>query len=195
MNTTYPSDEGLNSRRRVSDVDVMRRSGLVWILWSALAVAAAAQQGTDFSGRWVLVSSAVADPNAARSITVRQPVTRTNNLGAPMPPAFLQLIVEREFADRVTTETHAIGLQGGMVGGIVGGDADARYQSRFSVNWEGQRLVIHRSSYSGATRDAGPYWERDEEWELDPAGMLVISVTDRASDTEPRSNAFNYSRM
>src|SRR5262245_7112018 len=134
----------------------MRRLGLIWALLAALAVKAAAQQGTDFSGRWVLVSSAVADPNAARSLNVRQPVTRTNNLGAPMPPAFLQLVVEREFADRVTTETHQIGIEGGIVGGIVGGTAGGTsHRSYFSVRWVGQQLVIERGSTPIATRDAG----------------------------------------
>ena len=108
-----------------------------------------------------------------------------------MAPYFLELTVEREFADRVTTETHKIGVGGGMVGGIAGG---ASYRSRFSVGWEGQRLVFERSSYSGPTRDAGSDWEHSEEWELDAAGMLVVTVTDRASDAAPKSNAFTYRR-
>mgnify|MGYP003575670900 CR=1 FL=1 len=170
----------------------MRRLGLAWTLWSALVVAAAAQQGTDFSGRWVLVSSAVADANAAQSLIVRQPVTRTNNLGAPMPPAFMQLIIEREYADRVTTETHQIGIRGGIVGGIAGGGRS--YQSSFSVRWEGPRLIIERSSNPSPARDAGPSWEHTEEWELNSAGTLVISVTDQASDSAPKSNTFTYRR-
>jgi hypothetical protein len=173
----------------------MRRCGFIWILWCALAGAAGAQQGTDFSGRWVLVSSAAADPASARFLNVSQPVMRTNQLGGAMPPAFLTLIIEREFSDRVTTETHKIGVQGGLVGGTVaGGSSGPRFQSGFSVGWDGPRLVIERHSYSGPTRDAGPYWEHVEEWELDPAGMLVVAVADRASDTEPKSNTFTYRR-
>jgi hypothetical protein len=175
----------------------MRHPTLVCIVSASLAIAvsAAAQDQPDFSGRWVLVSSAVADPNAARSLNIRQPVRVTNALGAPMAPYFLELIVEREFADRVTTETHTIGVGGGIVGGVAGGDlAGARYQSRFSVRWEGDRLVIERGSYSGQTRDAVPYWEHTEEWEMDAAGMLVVTVTDRASDAAPKSNTFMYRR-
>jgi hypothetical protein len=171
----------------------MRHPTLACIVSAAIAIAvsAAAQDQPDVSGRWVLVSSAVADPNAARSLNIRQPVRVTNALGAPMAPYFLELIVEREFADRVTTETHKIGVGGGMVGGIAGG---ASFQSRFSVGWEGPRLVFERSSYSGATRDAGPFWEHIEVWELDSAGMLVVTLTDRASDAAPKSNTVTYRR-
>jgi hypothetical protein len=38
-------------------------------------------------------------------------------------------------------------------------------------------------------------WEHTEEWELDSAGMLVISVNDRAPDTEPKSITLTYRRM
>lgn len=165
----------------------MRHAGVPWILSFAIAVSAAAQDQPDFAGRWVLVSSAVADPNAARSLNIRQPVRVTNALGSPVAPYFLDLIVERELADRGTTETHHIGVGGGSVGG-------GSYRSRFSVGWQGRRLVFERGSYSGPTRDAGPYWEHSEEWELDSAGMLVMSVTDRASDAAPKSNTFTYRR-
>jgi hypothetical protein len=168
-----------------------RLAGVPWILSLAIAASAAAQDQPDFSGRWVLVSSAVADPNAARSLNIRQPVRDTNALGAPMAPHFLALIVEREFADRVTTETHQIGVEGGIVGGTVGGASD---QSRFSVRWEGDRLVIERGSDSSQTRDARRYWEHTEEWELDAAGVLVVTVTDRASDAGPKANTFTYRR-
>jgi hypothetical protein len=168
---------------------------VLWILSLAIALSAAVQDHPDFSGRWVLVSSLVADPNAARSLNIRQPVTRTNQLGGPMPPSFLELIVEREFADRTTTETHKMGVGGGIIGGVAGGDrAGTRFQSRFSVRWEGDRLVMERSSYAGSTRDAGPSWEHTEEWQLNAAGMLVVTVTDRASDTETKSNTFTYRR-
>ena len=128
----------------------MRHAGVPWILSFAIAVSAAAQDQPDLSGRWVLVSSEVADSNAARSLNIRQPVRVTNALGAPMAPYFLDLIVEREFADRVTTETHQIGVGGGMVGGTAGG---ASYHSRFSVAWQGRRLVFERGSYSGPSGD------------------------------------------
>jgi len=132
----------------------MRHHALVWIASASLAIAvsAAAQDHPDFSGRWVLVSSAVADASAARSLNIRQPVEVTNALGAPMAPYSLELIVEREFVDRVTTETHKIGVEGGIVGGVA------------------------------------------EEWEWDSAGILVVTVTDRASDAAPKSNSFTYRR-
>src|SRR5262245_4825656 len=124
------------------------------ILLMAIPAAVAAQDKPDFSGRWVLVSSSTPDPSAAQTLAVRQTVTRTNVRGGPMQPFFSALIVERQFADRAATATYQIGVQGGMVGGIVGGGGA---ETRRSVRWEGNRLVIETGSYSYPTRRDGPY--------------------------------------
>src|SRR5215510_9387167 len=110
----------------------------------AIPMAVAAQDKPDFSGRWVLVSSSTPDPSAAQTLTVRQTVTRTNVRGGLMQPFFSTLIVKRQFADRATTDTYQIGVQGGIVGGIVGGGIA---ETRHSVRWEGNRLVIETGSY------------------------------------------------
>src|SRR5262245_24156245 len=121
-----------------------RQFRLCAILLMAIPTAVAAQDKPDFSGRWVLVSSGTPDPSAAQTLSVRQTVTRTNVRGGPMQPSFSTLIVERQFADRAATATYQIGVQGGMVGG---GDAQSRTETRHSVRWEGNRLVIETGSY------------------------------------------------
>jgi hypothetical protein len=138
-------------------------------------VTAAAQDKPDFSGRWVLVSASRTGPDVATSLIVRQPVRRTNAFGAPMPPAFLDLVVERQSADRVRTDTFQIGVSGGIVGG--GG-----VQSRFSVRWEGNRLVISNENVSS---------EHTEEWELSQ-GSLVITTTDRDAGGDTKASTLIY---
>ena len=165
------------------------------ILLTAIPTAVAAQDKPDFSGRWVLVSSSTPDPSAAQILTVRQTVTRTDVRGRPMEPYFSALIVERQFADRAATATYQIGVQGGMVGAIVGGGrAETRAETRHSVRWDGNRLVIETGSYSGPSRSDGPYSERSEEWQLDAAGRLVLSVTDRRSGAQEASNTLTYQK-
>ena len=112
-----------------------------------------------------------------------------------MEPYFSALIVERQFADRAATATYQIGVQGGMVGAIVGGGrAETRAETRHSVRWDGNRLVIETGSYSGPSRSDGPYSERSEEWQLDAAGRLVLSVTDRRSGAQEASNTLTYQK-
>jgi len=172
-----------------------RQFRLCAILLMAIPTAVAAQDKPDFSGRWVLVSSSTPDPSAAQTLSVRQTVTRTNVRGGPMQPFFSTLIVERQFADRAATATYQIGVQGGMVGGIVGGGgAESRTETRHSVRWEGNRLVIETGSYSGPTRSDGPYSEHTEEWQLDAAGRLVLSVTERGSGAQEVSNTLTYQK-
>jgi hypothetical protein len=156
-----------------------------------------AQDKPDFSGRWILETSAGAGPDVARSLTVHQPVVRTNVYGAPTPPFFKELSVERQFGTDVRTETYQIGGQGGMVFGALPAsrgtapDVNAS-QTRFSVHWEDDRLVIDTGSYSGPTREAGPYTEHTEVWRLDAAGMLVLSTTDRGSGIASTTKTVTY---
>jgi len=136
---------------------------------------AAAQDKPDFSGRWVLVSASRTGPDVETSLIVRQPVTRTNAFGAPMPPAFLELIVERRSKDRMRTDTFQLGVSGGIVGG--GG-----VQSRFSVRWEGNTLVIANETILS---------EHTEEWEL-LQGSLVITTKDRDAGGDTKSSTLIY---
>ena len=154
------------------------RACFLSMLLATIPVAAAAQDKPDFSGRWVLVSASHTDPDVAASLVVRQPVTRTNVFGASMPPAFLELIVERQFPDRLRTDTFQIGVSGGIVGG--GG-----VQNRFSVRWEENTLVMTNESGSG---------EHAETWAL-VQGSLIITTRDRDGGGDTRSNTLTYRRL
>jgi hypothetical protein len=166
-----------------------RRLGMRKTHWPcvliALAVAGvAAQDKPDFSGRWVLEDPLPATADTPRALTVRQSLVRTSARGTPMEPFFKDLIVDREFETEVRSETHHIGIVGGVVGGMArGAQAPSKSpQSRFSVTWEGNRLVIETGTYSGPTREDGPYRERTEVWSLDTNGRLVLAVTSRSSE-------------
>jgi hypothetical protein len=128
---------------------------------------------------------------------IHQPVRRTTALGKPMPPAFLELSVERHFASGVRTEMYQLGTEGGTQAGIVGGTAEdlERWRSRLSVHWEGNQLHIETGSYSGPTRDAGPYDEHTEVWRLDEQGSLTIAVVDRRSGADVAMRMLTYRRQ
>jgi hypothetical protein len=150
-----------------------------------------AQGKPDFSGRWVLASATVADPDVAESLTVKQVIARTNVFGAPMEPYFSEISIEREFVDHARTDTYQIGTAGGTIGGVGGLGGRPVTQSRVSVQWDADRLVIETSSDSG-TAQAAQHSERKEIWQLDPTGTLTSSVSSSGSGIEPRSNVLTY---
>jgi hypothetical protein len=160
-----------------------------WLAVVVLAVSPAseAQEKPDFSGQWELVVAAGASSaGVAPRITIRQPIVRTNALGAPMKPSFATLTVERIFADRVTTETFQIGVDGGTIGG--GG-----FRTSFSVRWEEHQLVMVNSAYSGPG-SADLTTEHKEVWELAPDGTLIISATEFEVGHDSTSKRLTYRR-
>jgi hypothetical protein len=168
---------------------------LAWcvVLLPLVGASPAAQDKPDLSGVWVLQDPPQPGVGIAPSLTVRQPLRRTNVRGEPMPPAFLELTVERHFTSGTKTERYYIGTVGGTVGGIA--DRRGSAPSRFSVRWDGDRLRIETGSYSGPTRDSGPFTEHDEVWSLDEQGRLLISVVDRRSGGEPATRTLTYRRQ
>jgi hypothetical protein len=165
------------------------------ILSMFVAASVAAQDTPDFSGQWNLETSADADPAVAQSLTVRQHAVRTNVYGDPIPLFFKELTVERRFGNDVRTETYQIGIEGGVVGGVSppnrGIDVNVS-RTRFSVRWEDNRLVIDIGSYSGPSREAGPFTEHTEVWQLDATGMLILSMTDRGSGIPSTTKTLMY---
>src|SRR5262249_2516917 len=146
----------------------------------ALAVIAAAQDQPDFSGHWVLVDPLRPGADVARSLTIRQPIVRTTARGAPMPPAFLELTVERQSEQAVRAESYMIGSEGGSSSGGPGVG-----ETRVSVLWRGDRLFIATHHTTGPSRDATTTTEHTEEWSFDERGRLVIVVVDREGDAQP----------
>src|SRR3982074_1490403 len=152
----------LNERRDDRAMSRLRRT-LSWLPVACMlfAAAAAGQTQPDFSGRWVLVDPVDATTNIPRILIVQQPIVRTNVYGAPMAPAFLRITIERHFVDDIRTDTYQIGVEGGVVVGVSHGVAPKAPvpQTRFSVHWDSDRLVMETGNYSGPTREAGPYAE------------------------------------
>jgi hypothetical protein len=166
----------------------MRHSGTLSVLLLTVVSTVAAQDKPDFSGQWKLIGATPSSAGAASGLTIRQPVTRTNVFGAPVKPAFLQLTIERAFDNRSTMETFQIGVDGGTVG-------SGSVRTSVSVRWEENRLAISTASYSGSGAGSErPTSEHKEVWEVDPDGMLIITVTDREAGRDPISNALTYRR-
>ena len=184
---------------------VLRRLSWSWLLVSlaAIGLAAAAQDKPDkpdFSGRWILDDPLQPGPDIPRTLTISQPIVRTNFLGAPMPPAFLELTVARQFENEGRSDIYHIGTVGGVVGGGVDGNGrpgqiSSRTETRLSVQWRGDRLLIETGRYAGPTRDSGPYTEHREEWWFDDQGRLRIIAVDRRSDSEDVTHTLAYRRQ
>jgi hypothetical protein len=153
----------------------------------ALANAAVAQGKPDFSGRWVLVTPR--NEGFARELTVSYGIEERSRI----------LSVERQYATNVHRDTYKFGVSGGGVsGGVTGGSgsvsAGATLETRFSVTWNYDRLVILTSRDSGPTRDSLSHTEYNETWSLDAKGQLVILATDRAPASAPVTTALTYRR-
>ena len=149
----------------------MPKLAIASLALAVVSVGLEAQSGTNFSGTWVL--EAVAPDSAAvpQRLVVQQPITTTNMLGVPMPPAYLYLNVERWFQDEVRKDTYQIGVVGGFVG-AGSGAASATPQSRWSVTWQDAALRMEWENVGGSAGSA----RRVETWHLDNLKTLLISV-------------------
>jgi hypothetical protein len=162
-----------------------------------MVVSVAAQDKPDFSGRWVLEDPLPAAADTPRAMTIRQSLTRTTVHGKPMEPYWSDVVVEREFADDVRSETHRIGIVGGTVTGAGTGRAGAGSEgtsTAYSVTWDAKELVIQTGSYSPPAPGTRSYRERKEVWSLDERGRLVVTVTNRSSDTATTTQMSRYRR-
>jgi hypothetical protein len=163
----------------------MKRLGSACALMLVAVATAGAQGKPDFSGQWLLVTPR--DEGFARELTVRYEVEERMR----------SLIVERQYATDVQRDTYKVGVSGGGVsGGIVGGSgsvsAGATLETRFSVTWDYDRLVILTSRDSGPTRESMSHTEHNETWSLDARGQLVILATDRAPSSSPVTTVLTY---
>src|SRR5258705_3362261 len=96
------------------------------LLTPLVAIGLAAQDKPDFSGNWVLEDPPQPGVDIPRTLAIRQPLQRTTALGKPMPPAYLQLTIERHFESGVRAETYHIGTESGTVSGTVGGSGSSQ---------------------------------------------------------------------
>ena len=162
----------------------MRMRLCLVVLVSVIVGTAAAQGKPDFLGRWVLVSPDDVAEDVARELVVRE------SFEAPVTV----MRVERRSKAEVRSDRYQVGLVGGTVGGIGEGGRNSNARTVFSVAWRGDTLVIETGNYSGSIEEPGPYSEHGETWSLDAQGRLVMTVTDRASGTEPRTIQLTYRR-
>lgn len=170
----------LLSRRRVA------RLLLSWVFVAAWSIALHGQQGTDFSGSWLLEEGAASPADIPRRLTVRQPITTTTLRGDPMPPAYLTLTVTRHFANSVQETTYKIGTIGGTVGGLPGVPGVST-KTEHAVLWRGDALAIENWNWSGGVRRG-----RTEVWRLD-GDRLIITVTLSELETA-NAQTFAYRR-
>jgi hypothetical protein len=155
----------------------MRMTIGLCVLASIIGRASAAQDKPDFSGQWVLVSSADVGADAARELAISQ------TIGTPGAI----LVVERRSKDGVHSERYRTGVR-------VFVERRDGSNTRLSVRWDGDTLVIERDSYSGQTADSPPDTAHQELWSIDPNGMLVMTVADRSVGAEPRTTKLVYRR-
>ena len=141
----------------------------------------AAQGQPDFSGRWMLESPAQAAPDIPLALSVRQSLVRTNVRGEAMKPFFKDINVDREFESGTRSETHHIGVTGGVVPGARRDGTPDGPRRHHAVKWDGNALVSEGGSYTGQTRETGVWTERREVWSLDLDNRLRVVITTRGS--------------
>jgi hypothetical protein len=181
----------------------MRKASAVALLWFVLAVAllsaAAAQPRPDFSGRWILIDPIEVGPEVATELLVEVSVNHKSVTGTPSHPGLVTLTVHRRSPAEVHSVTWLVGVVGGVVGGVDSfgrgsGPNGEVWRSGHPATWDNDALVLENSYYSGATRDSGPHTERREVWRLDEKQRLVITITERSSESPPKSVRLNYRR-
>jgi hypothetical protein len=161
------------------------------IMLATVTVTVSAQTGPDFSGRWVLATPR-ASADVPSALSVSQTLVRTTPTGNPMAPFFRDITIERQFENSSRSETHRIGMQGGIVPGLHHDGSPHGPTVRFTVRWEGQSLVFESGSHAGQLPEHGVWSERREVWTLDPDGHLRVVITTRSSTDGSTSVALVY---
>ena len=170
------------------DVQVMRTPLSAIVLSMLVGAFVQAQDGVDFTGRWILESPSSASAETPRALSVRQSLVTTNVRGEPMRPFFKDISIEREVEGSTRAETYQIGVVGGVVGGL--GTAGRHY----AVKWDANVLVFESGSYTGQKSETGVWTERREAWSLDSDGRLHVVITTRSPSDAPRTVAVVYQR-
>jgi hypothetical protein len=154
----------------------------------------AAQDKPDFSGRWVLASPRQSAPDIPLALSIRQTLVRTTIRGDPMEPFFRHVTVDRQFATGSRSETHLIGVQGGVVPGIRADGSPNGPTAHHAVIWNGNALVFESGSYTGQRPETGVWTERREMWSFDADGRLRVVITTRSSGDGSSARTLQYRR-
>jgi len=157
--------------------------GKLWVLVLTVLLGTSlhAQNGPDFSGRWILESRSQPASDIPKALLVRQSLVRTNVRGEPMRPFFRDITIEREFESGTRSETHEIGVVGGVVPGVGPDGRISGVRQHHAVTWDGKALVFESGSYTGATPETGVWTERREVWSLDSNRRLHLVITTLSS--------------
>jgi hypothetical protein len=168
------------------DVQVMRAPLSAIALSMLVGAFVRAQDGIDFTGRWILESPSAASAETPRALSVRQSLVTTNVRGEPMRPFFKDITIEREVEGSTRAETYQIGVVGGVVGGLGGSGR------HYAVKWDANVLVLESGSYTGQIPETGVWTERREAWSLDSDGRLHVVITTRSPTDALRTVALVY---
>jgi hypothetical protein len=166
----------------------------VVVLTVLVGLSLPAQDGPDFTGRWVLESPSQPAPDTPRTLTVRRSLVSTNVRGEPMRPFFKDITIEREFESSTRSETHQIGVVGGVVPGLGSDGTPSGPRYHHAVRWDANALVFESGSYTGQSPATGVWTERGESWSLDSDGRLHVVITTRSSFEAAKTVALVYRR-
>jgi hypothetical protein len=111
-----------------------------------------------------------------------------------MTPFFKIITIERKVDGHKRSETHDIGVVGGVVRGRVGDDTVRGPQEHHAVRWEGNMLILERGSYTGERPETGVWYERREAWSLGADARLYVVITLRSASEPPSTQAMVYRR-
>ena len=167
----------------------------LWVVGLTVLVGASlvAQDGRDFTGRWILESPSRPSPDTPGALSVRQSLVSTNVRGEPMRPFFRDITIEREVEGSTRSETHQIGVTGGVVSAPAAG-GKAEPHRHYAVSWDGNALVFDSGSHTGQKPETGVWAERREVWSLDSDGRLHVLITTRTSIDSTKTVALVYRR-
>ncbi|HEY1307955.1 MAG TPA: hypothetical protein VGF24_30590 [Vicinamibacterales bacterium] len=155
-----------------------------------------AQDGVDFTGRWILETPSLTSAETPHALSVRQSLVTTNVRGEPMRPFFKDITIERQVGDGGPAETHLIGVVGGVVGGLTStSDTAGSPREHHAVKWDANALVFESGRYTGQSRETGVWTERREIWSLDSDGRLHVVITTRGSGEALRIVSVRYRRQ
>lgn len=154
---------------------------LPWLFVAVSSIGLLGQQGTDFSGSWVLEDGTASADTPVR-LTVQQPLTTNTRRGDPMPPAYLTLTVIRHFANNAEEASHRIGTMGGVVGGLPDHGATSSGRASLSrersVRWREDALWIEEWTLTAGVVTGA----RTEVWRLDERGRLIVTLEIREGE-------------
>jgi hypothetical protein len=151
-----------------------------WLFVAVWSIGLHGQQGTDFSGNWVLEDGTAASADIPARLTVQQPITTTNALGAPIPPGRRTITITGHFANSAEETTYPIGVLGGVVGGLP--RTVPTTSSEWSVGWKGDSLWMEKWSLSSGVITSS----RIEVWRLDERGRLIVDLEIRDGEKVAR---------